>query len=202
MGFSGLTSDEFGEPTAPAYLTPLLVADNVDLSLQANLIPRAGTQLAAGVTIPAEETFFNFGRTLTVVGQYVYATAILDEATPEELLYLYLGVNPRILWCTPEGTYVSVDSELTFLAGGDWPPSPETALVGKIHSINVAIMDGDQMGYVLAPTGCYSLTTNGKAERVDNGNYKIPEDMGDVVGVVIKGADGLQRVIFSEGALS
>lgn len=202
MGFSGLTSDVYGEPTGPNYLMPLLVADNVDLSLHASLIPRAGTQIAIGVTIPTAETFFNFGRKLIVVGQYIYGSPLIDEAIPEELLYLYVGVNPRILWCTPEGTYVSTDAELIFLRGGDWPPAPDIVLAGKIHSINVALMDGEQAGFILAPTGCYQLNDGGSANRVDNGNYKIPENMGDVVGIVIKGADGLQRVIFSEGVLS
>jgi hypothetical protein len=198
MPYFGLATDPYAGPD-DAKRRPLALADNVNLSLSGGLVPRDAVQLAAPGPVAPVPEFFNFGRSLRVEHGHVYASALLDEDIPAELLYVYVGESPRLLWCTSQGTYVSVKGALLFLAGGDWPPQLQTVLRDDVLSTNVAMMPGVPRGYVLCRSGVYLLDAMGGAQQADNGSYAVPDGVVSVSGVVISDPVlNVDRVVFSE----
>lgn len=197
--YYGIATDPFAVPDQQLG-APLADASNVNLSAQGALTPRAAA-LVTTLAAPAAPEFWNFGRQWWVDGEYVYASRLMQEDVPDELLYLYIGPAPRILWCADGGTYVSVTGKLIFLAGGNWPPEPKDVLDDTILSTNAATGYGLPHAYILAQHGVWKLDQSGSAERVDNQQYTVPADLGPVVGTVIVDETGLERVVFSEAAL-
>lgn len=198
-GYYGIATDVYAG-TDKELGVPLAEAVNVDLTADGALTPRYAAVLYAGAP-PEAEAFFNFGRQLHVDGEFLYGSPLPGEDTPVELLYIYVGPAPRILWCTNDGTYVSVVGKLVFLAGGEWPPKPRDVLMDDVLSTNVATAAGVPHGYILTRTGAWKLDSAGNAERVDNEQFSIPADFGPVAGVVFTDSTGLERVVFSESAL-